>query len=95
MTTPRTNLFTRPDTVFGVCEAIGEDFGFHANFLRMALGVSVQINPIYTLAAYGGLGVAVIVSRWIMPNRTAAPASAEPVPATASNDDPAELQLAA
>ena len=29
------SLFRRPDTFFGVCEALGEDFGFNPIFLRV------------------------------------------------------------
>ena len=30
------NLFTRDDTFFGICEGVGEDFGFNANWRRLA-----------------------------------------------------------
>ena len=35
MESARTNLFTRNDTLLGICEGIGEDFGFNANYLRV------------------------------------------------------------
>ena len=35
----------RPHTIFGVCEAIGEDFGFNPTFLRVPL--AAEKGPIY------------------------------------------------
>ena len=32
------NPFTREDTLFGVCEALGEDFRFNPLLLRVAFG---------------------------------------------------------
>lgn len=63
-----TNLFMRDDTFLGVCEAIGEDFGFNPLFLRVAFGVSVLWNPVAVLVAYLGLGVIVLASRLLFPN---------------------------
>jgi len=31
-----TNLFRRRDTFFGICEAVGQDFGFNPLYLRLA-----------------------------------------------------------
>ena len=39
MTDREPNLLRRDDTFFGVCQAIGEDFGFHPIFLRIAFGL--------------------------------------------------------
>lgn len=64
----KANLFMRDDTFFGVCEAIGEDFGFNPLFLRVAFGVSVLWNPVAVLVAYFGLGVIVLASRLLFPN---------------------------
>jgi phage shock protein PspC (stress-responsive transcriptional regulator) len=74
----QSNLFSRDDTMFGVCEAIGEDFGFNPLFLRIALGVSLLWNPVAVVAAYLLLGVAVASSRLIAPKRRVARPS-EPV----------------
>ena len=62
------SLFTRDDTFFGVCEAIGEDFGFNPLFLRVTLGVAVLWNPIVVLATYATLGVVVAATRLLFPN---------------------------
>ena len=60
-------LFDRPDTFFGVCEGLGQDLGFNANYLRALLGVAVLWNPFLVIATYAVLGIAVAVARWIHP----------------------------
>ena len=62
----------RSQTVLGVCEAIGEDFGFNANYLRVALGAVVVFNIWAALAAYLGLGLVVLASRLLFPKATPA-----------------------
>lgn len=88
------SLITRDDTFFGVCEAIGEDFGFHANWLRIALAVGTFFSPLGAVAAYAALGVLVLASRLLAPApapRTAAAAAgasaAEPTPAEAPAEE--------
>ena len=61
------SLFTRHDTFFGVCEAIGQDFRFNANWLRLGFGVGLLLSPLATVAVYLGLGVVIAVSRWFFP----------------------------
>ncbi|HEX8420191.1 MAG TPA: PspC domain-containing protein [Sphingomonas sp.] len=63
-------LFDRPDTFFGVCEGLGQDLGFNANFLRVLLGVAVLWNPVVVIATYLVLGLAVALARWIYPVAT-------------------------
>lgn len=70
-----TPLPLRGDTMLGVCEAIGQDFGFHPNWLRLAFAAPVLWNPWIAFAIYLGLGVVVAFSRLIAPPRR------EPVPA--------------
>lgn len=98
-TTAQTNVFARPDTFFGVCEAIGQDTGINANVLRVALGVSVLIYPTAVLATYAFLGVVVFATRWFFPARarsTATEVPAAPAQNAADNDAQAEeLPLAA
>jgi phage shock protein C len=78
MTTARTNLFLRNDTILGVCEAIGQDFGFNANWLRVALCAALFFSPVAAVAAYFGLGALVAVTRWVAPDRVdAAPKAVE------------------
>ena len=63
-------LFDRPDTFFGVCEGLGQDLGFNANYLRALLGVAVLWNPIIVIATYVVLGIAVAIARWMYPIAT-------------------------
>ena len=57
----------RSQTLLGVCEAIGEDFGFNANYLRVPLGAIVVFNVWMAVAVYLGLGVVVLASRMLFP----------------------------
>lgn len=71
-----TNLFFRNDTILGVCEAIGRDFGFHPNWLRVALACLVYFAPAAVIGTYLAVGVIVAVVRWIAPDeQLAAPAA--------------------
>ena len=84
------NLLLRNDTILGVCEAIGQDFGFHANWLRLLFASFFYINPLAVTGAYLALGVLVAVTRWAAPNKV--------VPASTSHQAENEseaLQLAA
>ena len=95
------NLFTRDDTFFGVCQAIGEDLGFSPNFLRIAFAVGVFFNPVGAIAAYALLGMVVLATRLLFPQprsaaqngKAAAPAAAEPAEAVAEAEE--ELKIAA
>jgi phage shock protein PspC (stress-responsive transcriptional regulator) len=55
------------DSLFGVCEAIGRDFGFNAFFLRLAFLALGFFSIPASVAAYALLGAAVAVSRWLFP----------------------------
>ena len=57
----------RNDTILGVCEALGQDFGFHANWLRVPLAAMVLISTTAAIGIYLGLGVAVLASRLLYP----------------------------
>lgn len=65
-------MIGRNDTILGICEAIGTDFGFHPNWLRIALASCLLFAPTAVIGTYLGLGVAVAASRFFFPNRTAA-----------------------
>ena len=91
------NVFLRNDTIFGVCEAIGEDFGFHANYLRVPLAALVIFSPFAALGLYAALGVAVLAARLLFPARrrpAAAPAEASANSRTADNQTQEELLAA-
>ena len=62
------NLFTRPDTLFGVCEGLGQDFGFNPIFLRLGLAASILWNPLFAFGSYFALGLLVLLSRLICPD---------------------------
>jgi phage shock protein C len=84
----------RSHTILGVCEAIGEDFGFNPVLLRVPFAAAVLWSPTMTLATYFALGAVVLASRLIFP-RAKSPASisasSEQVPA----NEQAELATAA
>ncbi len=65
----------RSDTILGVCEALGQDFGFNPTYLRVVLAALVLWNPVAMIAIYLGLGLAVALARWIYP---APPQAVEP-----------------
>ena len=64
----RQSLFSRDDTFLGICEGIGQDFGFHPNLLRVTLACLCFFYPVPVLATYFGLGVLVFATRWMAPN---------------------------
>lgn len=63
------NPLMRDDTMFGVCQALGEDFGFSPNWLRVALAVGLFVNPLAAIGAYLAAGLLVAVSRFAFPSR--------------------------
>ncbi|WP_033075445.1 PspC domain-containing protein [Sphingopyxis sp. MWB1] len=72
------NLFRRRDTFFGICEGIGQDFGFNPLWLRLAFVMPLFFFPVQTVLGYFGLGLVVLASRLIFPPRkTALPALIE------------------
>ena len=81
MTAQTTNLMLRNDTILGVCEAIGRDFGFNPNWLRVAFCVPMFWNPMLVMASYLGLGLVVAATRLIFPDRRAEIGKAAPAAA--------------
>lgn len=63
------SLPLRSHTIFGVCEAIGEDFGFNPVFLRIPFSAIVLYSPLLAIGAYLALGVVVLASRLLFPAR--------------------------
>lgn len=57
----------RSHTILGVCEAIGEDFGFNPTFLRIPFAAIVLYSPMIAIGAYLALGVVVLASRLLFP----------------------------
>jgi phage shock protein C len=92
------NLLLRDDTFFGVCEALGEDLGFHANWLRAALAVLLLYNPLAAIGAYAAAGAVVAFSRLVVRSRrpaVTAPVEAEQMALRADNETIAEMMAAA
>jgi phage shock protein PspC (stress-responsive transcriptional regulator) len=86
----RSNLFTSDDTLFGVCEALGQDFGFNPIYLRVTLAVLLLWNPAVVVGTYLAAGVVIAATRFLFPNPRAVP-SATPmqrVQAAAASDEP-------
>lgn len=54
------------DNLFGICHAIGEDFGFNPIYLRIALAVTLLFSPEAMLVAYGSAGLLVLASRLLV-----------------------------
>lgn len=82
------SLFSRSDTMFGVCQGLGEDFGFNPNWLRVGFALMVVFNVGLALAAYAGAAVLVAVSRFAYPTRRKALAP-QPVAEAVAADKPA------
>ena len=59
----------RSHTILGVCEGIGEDFGFNPVLLRIPFAASVIYSPLLAIGTYLALGVAVLASRWFFPKK--------------------------
>ncbi|MFL6728247.1 MAG: PspC domain-containing protein [Sphingomicrobium sp.] len=58
----------RSHTILGVCEALGEDFGFNPVLLRIPLAAMVIWSPAIAIGSYFGLGLVVLASRLLFPN---------------------------
>jgi phage shock protein C len=72
MMTKTTPLPLRHDTILGVCEAIGRDFGFNPLWLRLAFIAPLFFAPTLTIAAYFGLAALVGLANWFSPDKPAA-----------------------
>ena len=95
MSTPENQvaLPLRSHTILGVCEALGEDFGFNPVFLRVPLAASVIISPLWAIGAYLALGVVVLLSRILFPNAKAATAVEEAGQVQSVGQEEAEREL--
>ena len=66
----------RDDTLFGVCQALGEDFGFNPNIPRAMLGTGLLFAPVTTLIVYAVAAIVVGIARWFFPDPIAPEAAA-------------------
>lgn len=74
----------RNHTILGVCEAIGEDFGFNPVWLRVPFAASVLWSPTLAVAAYFAVGAVVLFSRLLFPDDKIAEAHATSGPDAAN-----------
>jgi phage shock protein C len=76
----------RNHTILGICEGIGEDFGFNPIFLRIPLAAMVIVNATWAFGAYFALGAIVLASRLLFPDRKTATDAKAAQPTTAANE---------
>ena len=90
--TNQTPLPLRHDTILGVCEAVGQDFGFNPVWLRLAFIAPIFFAPALTLGAYLGLGVVVAGTRLLFKDK---PTSEQVVEVQATTVEEQPLPIAA
>ena len=95
MTAIKTPVFERQAAIFGVCEALGEDFGISANWFRLALAPLMIVSPLWTLAGYFLVGMLVMATRLLWPDAVEPVAPIEALPTAANHSTPDEVRLAA
>ena len=69
-----------PDSLFGICQAAGEDLHISPFFLRVGLIALLFFGPWLALGAYAGLGVLVGASRLLFPRPRTAKTAVEATP---------------
>lgn len=57
----------RSHTILGVCEAVGEDFGFNPVLLRVPFAAMVLYSALWAIVGYFALGAVVLASRFFFP----------------------------
>ncbi|HEX8480367.1 MAG TPA: PspC domain-containing protein [Allosphingosinicella sp.] len=99
MQTSSIPVYARDHTILGICEAIGEDFGFNPLLVRIPLAVCLLVAPLAVVGAYLGLGVVVGLSRLLAPDPRPAAEAAKPAaaraPAETGDNDDGEMAIAA
>lgn len=94
MTTETKPLSAPKDNLLGICNALGEDFGFNPLWLRLALGAIFVIQPIGVVVTYLALGLVVLVSRLAFPSRGAVAVQQPAVCLAAAGNEAQELVFA-
>lgn len=81
-----------PDSLFGICQAAGEDLHINPFFLRVGLIALLFFGPWLAVGAYVGLGVVVLASRLLFPKPRASNVSVsaiqQPVAITQDEREP-------
>src|SRR5579872_871646 len=92
----RIALPLRNHTILGVCEAIGEDFGFNPVLLRVPFAAMVLWSPVIAIASYFAVGALVLLSRVLFPDgRSTLHVVEQPSSALPAKTVEPELELAA
>jgi phage shock protein PspC (stress-responsive transcriptional regulator) len=97
-TAPAAKPATAKDNLLGICNALGNDFGFNPLWLRLALGAAFVVQPLGVVISYLALGAIVLISRLAIPAKRApaTPAiTAQPDPVIANEPEQPELAKAA
>ncbi|WP_425230973.1 PspC domain-containing protein [Sphingomonas sp.] len=71
MTDQSANLFTREDTLLGVCAGLGEELGINPLLPRVLIALALFWNPVAVIIGYAAAGMALAVFRWAFPLRAA------------------------
>src|SRR5690349_6582105 len=79
------DITPEPDTLFGVCQTIGNELGFNPFYLRIALLGLLFFSPVAVVASYAALGGAVALSAWLFPKPIAEAAAVAQVQAVESD----------
>jgi len=93
MKTAQPHPLVRDDTLFGVCQSLGEDFGFNPFYLRLALGVALIWSPVLVIGGYLAAAVAMTLLRLIVRDPAFAEASAGGPAFRAEGNDNAEREM--
>ncbi len=93
ISTDSTPLPLRAHNIFGVCEALGEDFGISPLWFRIPFAASVLVSPLWAAVAYLALGLVVLGSRLVFPERKSVKAAETKVASVANSE--IELPIAA
>lgn len=83
-----------PDSLFGICQSVGEHMGFNPLYLRLSLFVLMLFNPIAMACAYAALGMVVGLSHLVFPKPEQNPWTAEATPENSDAGFEPELMAA-
>jgi phage shock protein PspC (stress-responsive transcriptional regulator) len=91
------NLFLRHDTILGVCQGLGEEFGVSPTYFRLVFAGLFYFSPLWVVGTYVLLGLGIALARWLAPAQPAAtaPRLAHSAPPSANESSAAPERLAA
>ena len=64
------NLFTRSDTLFGVCEGLSEETGLPAALFRIAFALPLIFAPVLVVSLYFAIGITLLACRLLASTRS-------------------------